>query len=98
MNGYITEVQIQFGHKDPTKPQHSPQKHYPITYGSRTQLETDDDDTSQQLDAAGIKRVQGIVGCLLYYAQAVNNKLLCTLSAIGMNQASATQNTLAECK
>jgi hypothetical protein len=98
MDGYITKVRIQFGHKNPTKPQHSPHKHRPITYGAKAQLETDDVDTSQPLDAAGIKRVQGIIGCLFYYARAVDNKLLCTLSAIGMNQASATQNTLAECK
>jgi hypothetical protein len=98
MDGYITEVRIRFGHKNPTKPQHSPHKHRPITYGAKAQLETDDVDTSQPLDAAGVKRVQGIVGCLLYYARAVDNKLLCTLSAIGMNQASATQNTLAECE
>jgi hypothetical protein len=97
MDGYITEVRIRFGHKDPTKQQHSPHKHRPITYGAKAQLVTDEADTSPPLDAAGIKRVQGIVGCLLYYAQAVDNKLLCTLSAIGMNQASATQNTLAEC-
>ena len=68
MDGYITKVRIQFGHKDPTKPQHSPHKHYPITYGAKAQLETDDVNTSPPLDAAGIKCVQGIIGCLLYYA------------------------------
>lgn len=31
------------------------------------------------------------------YGRAVDNKLLCTLSAIGMRQASANQNTLAAC-
>jgi len=73
-------------------------KHRPITYSAKAQLVTDEVATSPPLDAAGIKRVQGIVRCLLYYAQAVNNKLLCTLSAIGMNQAAATQNTLTECE
>ena len=38
--------------------------------------------------------MQAIVGCLLYYAQACDNKLLCTLSTISTQQASATQNTL----
>ena len=38
---------------------------------------------SPPLDAAGIKKVQGIVGSILYYARAVDNKLLCTVSAIG---------------
>ena len=79
------------------KPQHLPHKHCPITYSAKAQLSNNDKDTSPTLDATGIKRVQGIVGCLLYYAQAVDNKLLCTLSAIRMNQAAATQNTLAAC-
>ena len=45
------------------------------------------------LDSQGTKRVQGIVGALLYYAHAVNNKLLVGLSAIGSQQASAKQRT-----
>jgi hypothetical protein len=97
MNGYIDELRLTLGHNDPIKPQHSPHKHRPITYGAKAQLSNDDEDTSPPLDAAGIKRVQRIVGSLLYYARAVDNKLLCTLSAIGMNQAAATQSTLAEC-
>jgi hypothetical protein len=97
MDNYITKVRMRFGHPNPTKPQHSPHKHRPITYGASAQYETDDTDNSPPLDESGVKRVQGIVGCLLYYARAVDNKLLCTLSAIGSNQASATQNTLASC-
>jgi len=97
MNNYVNDVRLRFGHPDPLKPQHSPHKHRPIIYGASAQLETDDIDTSPRLDAAGIKYVQGIVGCLLYYARAVDNKLLCTLSAIGTQQASATENTLAAC-
>jgi hypothetical protein len=97
MDGYITELRLRYGHPNPTKPQHSPHKHRPIVYGSTAQFETDDVDTSEPLDAKGIKRVQGIVGSILYYARAVDNKLLCTVSTIGSTQASATQNTLAEC-
>jgi hypothetical protein len=50
--------------------------------------------TSPPLDKHGIKQVQAIVGCLLYYARAVDNKLLGTISAISSKQASATENTL----
>ena len=97
MNGYINELRLTLGHKDPIKPQHSPHKHRPITYGAKAQLSNDDKDTSPPLNTAGIKQVEAIVGCLLYYAQAVYNKLLCTLSAIGMNQAVAMQHTLVKC-
>ncbi len=37
-----------------------------------------------------IKRVQKIIGSLLYYAQAVDNKLLVALNAISARQAKAT--------
>jgi hypothetical protein len=97
MNGYINELRLVLVHEDPIEPQHSPHKHRPITYGAKAQLSNNDEDTSPPLNAAGIKRIKKIVGSLLYYAQAVDNKLLCILSAIGMNQAAATQSTLAKC-
>lgn len=96
MDGYINDVRIRFNHPDPSKPQHSPHRCRKIIYGAKSQLITDDIE-SPPLDAVGIKKVQGIVGCLLYYGRAVDNKLLCTISKIGMQQASATQNTLNEC-
>ena len=92
MNGYINELRLVLGHKDPIKPQHSPHKHRPITTAPKHNYPTIDEDTSPPLDAAGIKQIQKIVGSLLYYSGAVDNKLLCTLSAIGMNQAAATQS------
>jgi len=97
MDSYIQDVRTRFGHPDPIKPQHSPHKHQEIVYGAKAQLIANDIDDSPPLDAAGIKKVQGIVGSILYYARAVGNKLLCTVSAIGMKQASATQHTLAAC-
>ena len=92
MNGYIAVLLLKYNHTPPRKPQHSPHKHRDITYGAKTQL-TPEEDTSPPLDAAGVKRIQGIIGSLLYYARAVDNKLLTTLSAIGAQQAKATENT-----
>ena len=63
-----------------------------MIYGAKEKL-APEDDTTPPLDSQGTKRVQGIVGALLYYAQAVDNKLLVGLSAIGSQQASATQRT-----
>ena len=54
-----------------------------------------EDDTSAPLNAAGIKRLQGIVGALLYYARAVDKKLLVALNVIGTQQAAATEATAA---
>ena len=93
MKGYIQELRVKYGHATPAKPQHAPHKHREIVYGAKTQM-SPDEDTSAKLDATGIKRVQGIVGSLLYYARAVDNKLLVALSAIGSQQAAATENTM----
>ena len=93
MKGYIQELRVKYGHATPAKPQHAPHKHREIVYGAKTQMSLDKD-TSAKLDATGIKRVQGIVGSLLYYARAVDNKLLVALSAIGSQQAAATENTM----
>jgi hypothetical protein len=92
MNDYINKLLLKYGHQKPSKPQQSPHKHRDIVYGAKQQL-IPDDDTSPPLTAAGIKRIQGIVGSLLYYARAVDNKLLVALSAISSQQAKATENT-----
>eukprot|EP00804_Cyclotella_cryptica_P027241 CCRYP_014349-RA/>CCRYP_014349-RA protein AED:0.16 eAED:0.16 QI:0/0/0/1/1/1/3/0/1022 len=74
MDTYISALLLKCDHPRPRKPQHAPHKHREIIYGAKEQL-LPDRDTSPPLDAAGIKRIQGIVGSLLYYARAVDNKL-----------------------
>jgi hypothetical protein len=92
MADYIETVLTKYNHQRPRRPILSPYKAAPIIYGATAQY-TDDDDTSPALDAFGIKRIQGIVGALLYYARAVDNKLLHALSEIGTQQAAATEAT-----
>jgi hypothetical protein len=87
----IKDIRLKYGHTLPTKPQHAPHKHRKIVYGAKVQL-SPEEDTSAPLDAAGIRRIQGIIGSLLYYAWDVDNKLLMTLSALGAQQAAATIN------
>jgi len=87
-------VFLKYRHKQPAKPQHSPHKHWEIVYGVKDQ-QAPEEDTSPHLDTTGIKRVQGIVGSFLYYAWAINNKLLVALSTIGMQHMKAMTNTLA---
>ena len=74
------------------KPQLPPHKCREVKYGSKTQLALEKD-TSNPLNDAGIRRFQTIVGALLWIGRAVNNKLLVALSAIGSQQASATEDT-----
>ena len=67
------------------KPQLSPHKHLEIQYEAKVQTALDED-INPPLDAKGIKRVQQIVGDILYYVRAVDNKLLVAMNAIGMQQ------------
>jgi hypothetical protein len=92
MEGYIENLVIKFDHIRPTKPRLSPYKCAPIAYGIKTQL-APDMDTLELLDDAHKCRCQEIVGSLLYYARAVDNKLLVTLSAIAVRLAHATLAT-----
>ena len=94
MKGYIDKVLLKYNHPFPKKPQLPSHKHRKISYGNKEKL-APEEDTSPPLDIQGTKRVQGIVGALLYYARAVDNKLLVDLSAIGAQQASTTQRTSA---
>ena len=48
--------------------------------------------TSPSIDAKVIKRVKAIVGALLFYRLAVDNKLLVELNSIGTQQAPATES------
>ncbi len=89
MPGYISLLLLKYKHPHPTKPRLSPYKCLHIAYSSKLHI-TPDPDASELLDANCKRCVQEIVGSLLYYARAVNNKLLIALSAIPARQAKAT--------
>ena len=86
--------QKQISTHETLKPQLSPHKHRPIDYGATQQL-VQPTDTIQPLNEKGIKIIQGIMGDLLYVGREVNNKLIVALSAIGAQQAAATEGTSA---
>jgi hypothetical protein len=67
MPGYIKNLHIKFKHPCPTKPCLLPHKCLPIAYGAKAQL-TPMANTSEQLDLHQKRRIQEIVGLLLYYA------------------------------
>ena len=94
MGGYIANLLFKYGHKAPAKPQLSPHRHRKINYGSKEQL-VEEEDAIPKLNNEGIKRVQAIVGALFYYDRSFHNILLVGLSAIGDQQAAATEQTAA---
>ena len=85
MGGYILELRNKYGHLTPKKHQHFPHKQRLSDYGATQKLVQPSGD-SPPLNETFIRRVQGIVGALLYIGRAVNNKLLFALSAIGSNK------------
>ena len=92
MDGCIQKVLLKYGHPLLSKAQLSPHKHREVIYGAKEQL-TYENDTSPHLYNQGRKRIQFIVGALLYYARAVEKKLLSGLSSIGSQNAAATECT-----
>jgi hypothetical protein len=92
MPGYIDGLLPKFKHPCPLKPRLSPYTCLPISYGTKTQF-APDGDISELLNDARKHCIQEIIGSLLYYACAVDNKLLVALSAIAAKQSKATVAT-----
>ena len=81
---------LKYGHPRPSKAQLLPHKHCGVIYGAKEQLNPEDD-KSPPLDNQCTKRIQGIVGALLYYVRAVENTLLVGLNYIGSQQDAAKE-------
>ena len=92
MEDYNSNLRVKFDHTHTAKPQHSPYKHAPIMHGAKSQYAAGPDE-SPPLNSAGILRVQAIVCAPLFYARAVDNKLLVAISELGQQQSSATKAT-----
>jgi hypothetical protein len=67
MPGFIDKLLAQLEHGKPHKPQHSPHKAPPKIYGAAAQ-DPIPPDTAPTVDAKRIKRIQQIIGGILYYA------------------------------
>ncbi len=92
MPGYIVNLLLKFKHPHPLKPRLSPYTCLPISNGTKTQF-LPDEDISELLDDDHKHRIQEIIGSLLYYACAVENKLIVAFSAIAAKQSKATVTT-----
>jgi len=90
MPGYIEKLLARFEHKQPTKPQHSPHAAPPQSFGQTAQNPVEHD-TLPILPPPRIKRIQQIVGTIMYYARAVDLTTLVALSSIASEQSVATK-------
>jgi hypothetical protein len=92
MPGYIAAALHRFQHPPPKRPQDSPHRWIPPTYGATIQL-APLDDTSPALDSASTTRIQQIIGTLLYYARAVDSTMFVALGALAAAQSKGTEET-----
>ena len=92
MKDYIKNLMHKIQHPPPNKPEHNPHNWTPPKYGQTIQLAPLSDNLPI-LPVARIKRVQQIIGSLLYYARAVDNTILLTLNNIAAEQSQATTDT-----
>jgi hypothetical protein len=93
MPGYVAQALHKFQHPTPSRAQHAPHAWTRPVYGAKIQY-ADVPDDSALLPAADIKRVQQIVGTLLYYyARAVDSTMLVALNTISAAQSKATADT-----
>jgi hypothetical protein len=87
--GYIKKKLQEYKHVVPPKLQTCPYSPEPKRFGTEAQAPLPPD-SLPRLDAKGIKRVQQIVGSILYYARAVDMTVLMALSLIAVEQTKAT--------
>jgi hypothetical protein len=92
MPGYIEASLHKFQHKPPARPEHAHYTTRAKQYDSKVQL-TPEHNTSTALSPAGKKRIQQVVGSLLYYGRAVYPAILTAISDLASQQATATEDT-----
>ena len=80
MPSYCKEALVRFRH-ELQKVMDQPHKHTVPVYGSTVQY-AKPDNTTRPLDKAGKLFIQQVTGTFLYYARAVNETMLMTLSSI----------------
>jgi hypothetical protein len=93
MLGYIKKTLQQFTHPPPKQPQHAPHTWIAPSYSAKVQY-TSPDDTSLPLDKHFIKKVQEVIGTLLFTGQVMVNTLLVALSPLATAQTKGTKNTM----
>jgi hypothetical protein len=93
-DAWVHQEKLQeYDHVRPTKAQTCPYSPEPKKFGTEAQVPLPPD-ASPRLDVWGIKKVQKIMGSILYYARAVDMMILMALSSIAVEQTWATEKTM----
>jgi hypothetical protein len=97
MPGYIKKVLQKYKHHTPSKPQHCPYAPAPKQYGAKAQAPLPVD-IPPKLSPNKVKKIQQVIGSILYYAHAVDITVLMALSSIAVEQSKGTTNTMEKAK
>jgi hypothetical protein len=93
MPGYIERALHRFQHPIPAIHEASPHQCEAIQYGAKKQYAAAPDN-SPALDASDTKRIQEVLGTLLYSAHAVNPTMLCAIGKLTTQQTAGTKKTM----
>jgi hypothetical protein len=93
MPGYIERALQRFQHSVPASHEVSPHACKAIKYGAKTQYAPIPSDMPA-LDTSDTKRIQEVLGTLLYYARAVNSTMLVAIGELATQQTSGTKQTM----
>jgi hypothetical protein len=85
MPGYIQKALTRFEHPAPNRAQHSPYKCSTPQYGAKIQY-SEAADTTNPLHPKETKKLQEIIGTLLYYGRAVDSTMLVALGTLASAQ------------
>jgi hypothetical protein len=90
--GYIDRALRVLGITKSEKPVNNPIKYTPPVYGTNL-TQSVYEDTSPPLDAISTKRIQKIVGLLLYYARIIDSTMIVAVTKLASQQAAPTIET-----
>jgi hypothetical protein len=96
MPSYVEKALKRFQHPPPIVPQDQLHQHVKKIYGAKVQL-VKPLHTSPPLNKAGKKFIKEVMRVFLYLAQAVDSKMLTTLSSLASDQAAPTERTMQKC-
>ena len=92
MPQHITKLLDRLKHTKPIKPEYSPHEHYSIKFPKKGERQfTSKPDDSPLLNEKETKKIQSIVGALLYYGRSIDNTILPALNDISMFQSKPTE-------
>jgi hypothetical protein len=91
--GYIERALQRFEHPPPSRSQHMPHAWVKPQYNAKTQ-HAPQEDTTAAPDATATKRVQEVLGTLLFYARTVDSTLLVVIGTLASQQSKGTKATM----